>query len=136
MPKKKYVPQKYTYYAFYHDKTVKLGYTKDVVSRLRTLGGASSCFICFRAEHDDTHSAKESERQMKKELADFVLRDAECREWLNVKKKGFFSSLIDALIGQAFRIKVFGYAFNVGQKSSTTWEETSPVNVEKLVKYK
>ena len=67
MPKKKRVPQKYTYYAFYHDKTVKLGYTKDVVDRLRQLGGASSCFICFRAEHDSTKSAQEAEKQTVRE---------------------------------------------------------------------
>ena len=131
MPKKKRVPQKYTYYAFYHDKTVKLGYTKDVVDRLRQLGGASSCFICFRAEQDSTKSAQEAEKQMKEELANFVLRDAEGREWLNSKKKGFFPSLKEAL--EKLTTRFFGYAYNVGQKTSTTWEETSPAKIKKLV---
>ena len=49
MKKNKRGLSKYTYYAFYKDKSVKLGYTKDVVGRVRQLGGASSCFVCFRA---------------------------------------------------------------------------------------
>ncbi len=122
---------KYTYYAFYKDKSVKLGYTKDVVGRLRQLGGASSCFVCFRAEHDSSRSAQEAEKQMKQDLANFVLRDAECREWLNSKKKGFFPSLKKAL--EKLTTRFFGYAYNVDQKTSTTWEETSPAKVQKLV---
>ena len=125
-------PQKYTYYAFYRDKSVKLGFSRDVLSRLRQLGGSSSCYVVFRAEHDSTHSAREAEKKMKEELAEYVLRDAECREWMNSRKRGFFKSLKESL--ESLKCRFFGYAENVAQKSSTSWEETSPANVEKLVK--
>tara|TARA_B100000287_G_scaffold217689_1_gene205336 strand:+ start:2681 stop:3073 length:393 start_codon:yes stop_codon:yes gene_type:complete len=124
--------QKFTYYAFYRDKSVKLGYSKNVLTRLRQLGGASSCFIVFRAEHDSTRAAQKAEKRMKEEMASFVLQNAECREWLNSKKKGFFSSLRKSL--ESLKYRFFGYAINVDQKSSTTWEETSPAKVEKLVR--
>ena len=48
------------------------------------------------------------------------------------KEKGFFKSLKKSLESLTYRF--FGYAENVAQKSSTSWEETSPANVEKLVK--
>ena len=127
MKKSKRGLSKYTYYAFYKDKSVKLGYTKDVVGRVRQLGGASSCFVCFRAEHDSTKSAQEAEKQMKQELANFVLRDAECREWLNSKKKGFFRSLKKAL--EKLTTRFFGYAYNVDQK--TTTKNASPPSGDK-----
>ena len=123
---------KFTYYAFYKDKSVKVGYTKDVVGRLRQLGGASSCFLVFKAEHDSRFSAQKAEKEVKQQLAEYVLKDAECREWMNSKKKGFFKSLKKSL--ESLKYRFFGYAENVAQKSSTSWEETSPANVEKLVK--
>jgi hypothetical protein len=125
-------PQKYTYYAFYRDKNVKVGFSKDVLARLRQLGGSSSCYVVFRAEHDSTYSARKAEKKMKEELAKYVLQDAECQEWLSSKKKGFFNSLKKSLETLSYRF--FGYAINVDQKSSTTWEETSPAKVEKLVR--
>tara|TARA_B100000475_G_scaffold172737_1_gene135437 strand:- start:41 stop:442 length:402 start_codon:yes stop_codon:yes gene_type:complete len=130
MPKKN-KDSKFTYLAFYNNKTVKVGYTKNVLSRIRQLGGASSCFVCFRAEHDSTHSAQQAEKQMKQELVNYIIQDAECREWLDTEKKGFYKSLKKTLSN--IKINFFTYARNLGYKSSTTWDETEPSEVKKLV---
>ena len=55
----------HTYTAFYSDGTVKVGYCADVMERMRTLGGSSSCFVCFRATHQDEETARETEKQIK-----------------------------------------------------------------------
>ena len=122
---------KFTYLAFYNNKTVKVGYTKNVLSRIRQLGGASSCFVCFRAEHDSTHSAQQAEKQMKQELVNYIIQDAECREWLDTEKKGFYKSLKKTLSN--IKMNFFTYARNLGYKSSTTWDKTEPSEVKKLV---
>ena len=122
---------KFTYLAFYNNKTVKVGYTKNVLSRIRQLGGASSCFVCFRAEHDSTHSAQQAEKQMKQELVNYIIQDAECREWLDTEKKGFYKSLKKTL--SSIKMNFFTYARNLGYKSSTTWDKTEPSEVKKLV---
>ena len=129
--RKKNAEQKFTYYAFYGDGTVKHGFCSNVMNRIRTLGGSSTAFVVFSAEHDDTQSAVKSESINKKNLVKFVLQDAECQEWLNPKAREFFPTLQKSL--ESLKMKVFKYAFAVGQKTDPDWELTTPADVKKLV---
>ena len=121
----------HTYTAFYSDGTVKVGYCSDVMERMRTLGGSSSCFVCFRATHQDEETARETEKQIKLNLAKYLIDDAECQEWLDRKRRGFFPALRRTLEG--FTTKLFDYALAVGQKRDTGWEKTTPADIKKIV---
>lgn len=121
----------HTYTAFYSDGTVKVGYCADVMERMRTLGGSSSCFVCFRATHQDEREARETEKQIKIRLAKYLIEDAECQEWLDRKRWGFFPALRRTLEG--FTIKLFDYALALGQKRDTDWEKTTPADIKKIV---
>lgn len=123
--------KKHTYAAFYSDSTVKVGFCADVMKRMRTLGGSSSCFVCFRATHENEQSARKAEAELKKQMISYLIKDAECREWLNPKKRGFFPALKKSL--ESLKLKVFDYAFALGQKSDTDWEPTTPKKVKKIV---
>lgn len=68
---------------------------------------------------------------MKKDLKKFLIKEAECQEWLNPEARGFFPALqrsIKERMGERFK-----YAFAVGQKVDTDWETGIPENVKKIV---
>ncbi len=130
MPKKQ-KEKTHTYTAFYSDGTVKVGYCSDVMSRMRSLGGSSSCFVCFRATHQDEETARETEKAIKENLAKYLIQDAECREWFDRNKRGFFPALRQIL--ESFTSKLFDYALAVGQKKDTNWEETTPSEIKQIV---
>ena len=64
-------------------------------------------------------------------MINYLIKDAECREWLNPKKRGFFPALKKSL--ENLKLKVFDYAFALGQKSDTDWEPTTPKKVKRIV---
>ena len=57
---KKRPPKEETYCAFYGDGTVKIGFCHHVMSRIRSLGGSSSCFVVLTASHSSETKARES----------------------------------------------------------------------------
>ena len=123
--------RKETYCAFYGDGTVKIGFCHNVMNRIRTLGGSSSCFAVFSTTHNSEREAIQSEKEIKKDLNKFLIKDAECQEWLHQKVWGFFPALQQSL-GKRMP-KGFKYALAVGQKTNTDWEPATPADIKKLV---
>tara|TARA_R110002012_G_C11466370_1_gene593457 strand:+ start:65 stop:466 length:402 start_codon:yes stop_codon:yes gene_type:complete len=129
MPKKQ-KEKKLTYQAFYSDGTVKVGYCGDVLKRMRSLGGSSSCLVAFRSTHKNENEARDSETKLKKILREYVIVDAECREWF-VPERGFFPTLKKAL--EDTTIEKFEVALALGQKKNVDWQGCSPSEVKKIV---
>jgi len=121
----------WTYFAVYKNKTGKIGFSRDVFARVRNLGGSSRCLVCIRAEHTDRAAAIIAEDTIKKICSKYIITDAQCQEWVDLKQKGFLNRLLKAI--KKINHKGLSYSQNVGYKSSTSWENVSEKNVRKLV---
>ena len=81
MKKNKRGLSKYTYYAFYKDKSVKLGYTKDVVGRVCLLHTSPS-------QRDRTRPRMPTSAQKKKKMSDERNHQDISKEYNSAKTKG------------------------------------------------
>lgn len=122
----------YTYFAVYKNKTGKIGYSRDVFARVRKgLGGSSHCTVCVRAEHKSRAEAQIAEDMIKKICSEYIISDAQCKEWVNINAKGFTKRLFKAL--KKINHNGLSYSLNVGHKSSTSWENAPERDIKTLV---